>query len=133
MERVFRLRVLGAVEPLAWRRLFVSYEQLVPAPSSASLPLLAYEVPELCEPDTVEGAYAPAGGGPAHPPRLGRDHTCGGSYQPRLTIGCLVYVREFEFFEDEGMVCAFPFGIAGGTEGYDLKDAAMMASDWLRI
>lgn len=45
----------------------------------------------------------------------------------------MVYIREFEFFEDEGMVCVFPFGIVGGTVGYDLEDAVMMASDWLRI
>lgn len=45
----------------------------------------------------------------------------------------MVYIREFEFFEDEGMVCAAPFGLEGATCGDDLFDAVDMAADWLRI
>lgn len=45
----------------------------------------------------------------------------------------MVYIREFEFFEDEGMVCAAPFGMDGATCGNDLLDAVGMAADWLRI
>ncbi len=41
-------------------------------------------------------------------------------------------VYEFEFFEDEGWVLAFPFGLEGGTQGRDVADAARMAADWLR-
>lgn len=40
---------------------------------------------------------------------------------------------EFEFYEEEGMVLAVPFGHAGATEGHDLKDAVYMASDLLRM
>ena len=42
-------------------------------------------------------------------------------------------VCEFEFYEEEGMVLAIPFGHAGATEGHDLKDAVYMASDLLRM
>lgn len=45
----------------------------------------------------------------------------------------MVYVREFEFFENEGMICAAPFGMEGATCGNDLLDAVEMAADWLRI
>ncbi len=41
-------------------------------------------------------------------------------------------VYEFEFFEDEGWVLAFPFGLEGGTQGRDAADAARMAADWLK-
>lgn len=45
----------------------------------------------------------------------------------------MVYIREFEFVEDEGYVLAFPFGMEGGTEGTDLLDAVKAASEWLQI
>lgn len=41
-------------------------------------------------------------------------------------------LAEFELFEDEGMVVALPYDLEGGTEGYDFRDAATMAADWLR-
>lgn len=45
----------------------------------------------------------------------------------------MTYIREFEFYEEEGMVCAVPFGIEGATCGTDLYDALDMAADWLRL
>lgn len=45
----------------------------------------------------------------------------------------MVYIREFEFFDDDGMICALPFGLEGGTCGDDLLDAVEMAADWLRV
>lgn len=42
-------------------------------------------------------------------------------------------VCEFEFYEEEGMVLAIPFGHIGATEGADLQDAVYMASDLLRM
>ena len=44
----------------------------------------------------------------------------------------MIYIREFEFFEDEGMVSAFPFGLEGATCGTDFNDAVFMATDWLK-
>lgn len=41
-------------------------------------------------------------------------------------------IYEFELFEDEGMVCAFPYDLEGGTAGTGWKDAAEMAADWLK-
>lgn len=41
-------------------------------------------------------------------------------------------VYEFELFEDDGFICAFPFDMEGGTEGRDWRDAAEMAADWLK-
>ena len=41
-------------------------------------------------------------------------------------------LREFELFESEGYVLAFPFGLEGGTQGVSLNDAAAMAADWLK-
>lgn len=38
-----------------------------------------------------------------------------------------------EVLDDEGMVCAAPFGLEGATCGDDLLDAVGMAADWLRI
>lgn len=45
----------------------------------------------------------------------------------------MLYMRDFELFDDEGMVCAEPFGMEGATCGEDMNDAALMAADWLRI
>lgn len=36
----------------------------------------------------------------------------------------MVGVYEFELFDDEGFVCAFPFDLGGGTRGEDWRDAA---------
>ena len=44
----------------------------------------------------------------------------------------MIFIREFEFFEDEGMISAYPFGLEGATCGTDLDDAVFMASDWLK-
>lgn len=43
----------------------------------------------------------------------------------------MLYINEFEFFEDEGMICAFPFDREGATCGVDFDDAVAMAADWL--
>lgn len=43
----------------------------------------------------------------------------------------MIYINEFEFFESEGMVCAVPFGLEGGTCGANLEEAVYMAADWL--
>lgn len=43
----------------------------------------------------------------------------------------MLVINEFEFFENEGMVCAFPFDREGATCGKDLDDAVAMAADWL--
>lgn len=45
----------------------------------------------------------------------------------------MTYIREFEFFPEEGTVMAVPFGLEGATEGAGLQDAVSMAADWLRI
>lgn len=43
----------------------------------------------------------------------------------------MLVINEFEFFEDEGMICAFPFDREGATCGTDFDDAVAMAADWL--
>ncbi len=43
----------------------------------------------------------------------------------------MLVINEFEFFEDEGMICAFPFDREGATCGADFDDAVSMAADWL--
>lgn len=43
----------------------------------------------------------------------------------------MLVINEFEFFEDEGMICAFPFDREGATCGIDFDDAVAMAADWL--
>ena len=43
----------------------------------------------------------------------------------------MLVINEFEFFEDEGMMCAFPFDREGATCGTDFDDAVAMAADWL--
>lgn len=44
----------------------------------------------------------------------------------------MVYVWEFEFFESNGLVDAFPFPpFDGGTFGEDMTDAVESAADWL--
>ena len=45
----------------------------------------------------------------------------------------MVHVYEFEVYESEGFQIVEPFDLEGGTEGYDVRDAAMMAVDWLKI
>lgn len=41
-------------------------------------------------------------------------------------------MQEFELFESEGYVLAFPFDLEGGTQGITFEDAAEMAADWLK-
>lgn len=41
-------------------------------------------------------------------------------------------MQEFELFESEGFVLAFPFDIEGATQGTTFEDAAEMAADWLK-
>lgn len=43
------------------------------------------------------------------------------------------YICEFEVFESEGVWCAEPHGLAGGTQGASLADAVESAADWLRL
>lgn len=45
----------------------------------------------------------------------------------------MLHVYEFELFEDEGFMLAFPYDLEGGTQGYDFKDACLMAADWLQM
>lgn len=45
----------------------------------------------------------------------------------------MLYVREFELAEQDGVVAAIPFGLDGGTQGDDFDDAVAMAADWLRL
>ena len=45
----------------------------------------------------------------------------------------MLHVYEFEVFEDDGMVLAFPYDMEGGTQGVDFKDACEMAADWLQL
>lgn len=44
----------------------------------------------------------------------------------------MLAVYEFELFENEGFVLAFPFDMEGGTQGRDVKEASEMAADWLK-
>lgn len=44
----------------------------------------------------------------------------------------MLAVYEFELFEDDGFVLAFPFDMEGGTQGCDVKEASEMAADWLK-
>lgn len=44
----------------------------------------------------------------------------------------MLAVYEFELFEDEGLVLAFPFDMEGGTQGRDVREASEMAADWLK-
>lgn len=44
----------------------------------------------------------------------------------------MIYVREFEYMSEGKRVVAYPVGMEGATEGYDLYDAIDMAADWLR-
>ncbi|MBR2835662.1 MAG: helix-turn-helix domain-containing protein [Coriobacteriales bacterium] len=45
----------------------------------------------------------------------------------------MIFIREFELFENEGMTLAIPHDMPGGTEGYNFQDAIEMAADWLRM
>ena len=44
----------------------------------------------------------------------------------------MLAVYEFEFFDEDGHILAFPFDMEGGTQGRDPKEAAEMAADWLK-
>ena len=43
----------------------------------------------------------------------------------------MFYIREFEFFEDDGVVRAVPFGMGAGTHGADMDEAVEWAADYL--
>ena len=43
----------------------------------------------------------------------------------------MLYIYEFEVFEDEGMFLAFPYDMEGGTQGEDFGDVCESAADWL--
>ncbi|MDR2714689.1 MAG: helix-turn-helix domain-containing protein [Coriobacteriales bacterium] len=43
------------------------------------------------------------------------------------------YVYEFEIYESEGKLVALPFDMNGGTQGGTPREAAFMATDWLRL
>lgn len=45
----------------------------------------------------------------------------------------MLHVYEFEVFEDEGMLLAFPYDMDGGTQGANFKEACEMAADWLQM
>ena len=44
----------------------------------------------------------------------------------------MIYIQEFEFVEEDGMISVIPFGLDGGTCGVDIEDAVSMAVDWLK-
>lgn len=44
----------------------------------------------------------------------------------------MFYIREFEFYESDGYMCAVPFGLGEGTFGEDLDDAVESAADYMR-
>lgn len=44
----------------------------------------------------------------------------------------MLYLREFEFYEDDGYVIAEPFGLGAGTFGDDFEDALDSAADYMR-
>ena len=43
----------------------------------------------------------------------------------------MLYIYEFEVFEDKGMLLAFPYDMEGGTQGEDFRDVCESAADWL--
>lgn len=45
----------------------------------------------------------------------------------------MLFIREFELFQDEDFWLALPFGMEGGTQGTSFEDAVRMATDWLRV
>ena len=42
------------------------------------------------------------------------------------------YIYEFELFNDDNFILAFPFDFEGGTQGDSLQDVCSMAADWLQ-
>lgn len=44
----------------------------------------------------------------------------------------MVYMCEFELYENDGCVVAWPFEMGEGTFGDDIRDAVESAVDWLR-
>ena len=44
----------------------------------------------------------------------------------------MIYIQEFEFVEEDGMISVIPFGLDVGTCGVDIEDAVSMAVDWLK-
>ena len=45
----------------------------------------------------------------------------------------MLYVYEFEIFEDEGVYLAFPFDMDGGTQGDTYEEVVLLAYDWLKM
>lgn len=45
----------------------------------------------------------------------------------------MLFLCEFEIFKGEQMYVARPFGLLGATQGYDLRDACVMAHEWLQM
>ena len=45
----------------------------------------------------------------------------------------MLHVYEFEVFEDDGWLLAFPYDMDGGTQGKDFKEICEMAADWLQM
>jgi len=43
------------------------------------------------------------------------------------------YTYEFELFRDDGWIVACPFDMEGATQERDIKEAAEMAAEWLRM
>ncbi len=43
----------------------------------------------------------------------------------------MVFIREFELYESDGIMLAVPLDMEGGTFGENLQDAVESATDWL--
>ncbi|WP_165247809.1 MarR family transcriptional regulator [Adlercreutzia sp. ZJ141] len=44
----------------------------------------------------------------------------------------MLYVYEFEVFEDDGLFLAFPYDMDGGTQGANFREVCEMTADWLQ-
>lgn len=44
----------------------------------------------------------------------------------------MLHVYEFELFKDGDMYLAFPYDMAGGTQGETIEEVCRMAADWLQ-
>lgn len=44
----------------------------------------------------------------------------------------MLHVYEFEVFESEGWLLAFPYDLEGGTQGKTMREVAEMAANWLQ-
>ena len=45
----------------------------------------------------------------------------------------MLHVYEFEVFEDDGVLLAFPYDMDGGTQGADFREVCENAADWLQL